>query len=387
MALGTLTTLYEFKGTPDAANPAANIIVDKSGDIFGGTQNGGGEGGGAVFELTPPAVGQSTWTESLAAQFSKKRSGTGLYGGVISGRHGDLYGVAGHYGAKSCGSVFEVRRTDTGFKQKTLWVFKGGPTDGCLPYSALNMDASGALYGISAFGGASNDGTVYKVTPPVSVGAPWTETVIWSFDGGVDGTGASDQMIFDASGNLYGVSYQGGPYDDGVVWELTPPGGGSTTWTRTVLWSFNGADGAEPTRGPLVMLPSGALIGTCHLGGAGGRGVVFELAPPANGQTAWTESTIWAFSGGSDGGNPTSGVARTKHGELIVPTDDDNGAIFELRPKAGTRSRWSKTLLWQFSGSDGSEPESPPMLLPNSVIAGTTNSGGLGYGTVWQLAW
>jgi uncharacterized repeat protein (TIGR03803 family) len=386
MASGALTTLYEFKGTPDAANPAANIAVDASGDIFGGTQGGGRHGEGAIFELSPPTGGQTKWSETRIGHFPGTRAGTGLYGGVIRNKHGNLYGVALDGGANGCGSVFEIRDSKLGFKQSTHWVFQGGKTDGCLPSAALTMDDGGALYGNTFYGGANNDGVVFKVAPPVSGAGPWTETVIRSFDGSVDGS-PSDQMTFDDVGNMYGTAYEGGSGGEGVVWELTPPVQGSTTWTRTVLWSFSGLDGAEPTRGPLVMLPSGVLVGTCHSGGEYGHGVVYQLKPPAQGQKNWRESTIWAFEGGALGGDPTSGVARASHGELIVPTDDSNGAIIELLPPTEQGASWTEKTLWQFSGGDGSEPEMPPLLRSNHVIEGTTNSGGLGYGTVWRLEW
>jgi hypothetical protein len=135
------------------------------------------------------------------------------------------------------------------------------------------------------------------------------------------------------------------------------------------------------------MLPSGVLVGTCHSGGEYGHGVVYQLKPPAQGQKNWRESTIWAFEGGALGGDPTSGVARASHGELIVPTDDSNGAIIELLPPTEQGASWTEKTLWQFSGGDGSEPEMPPLLRSNHVIEGTTNSGGLGYGTVWRLEW
>jgi len=134
----------------------------------------------------------------------------------------------------------------------------------------------------------------------VSSGLAGTEKVLYTFTGGLDG-GQPYQagVIFDQSGNLYGVTQYGGAYGQGTVFELTPSPDG--TWTETVLYNFMGApDGAQPQAG-LSIDGSGNLYGTASIDGPGGCGTIFELSPSESG---WTYSILHAFAGGKDGCGP-----------------------------------------------------------------------------------
>ena len=139
-------------------------------------------------------------------------------------------------------------------------------------------------------------GTVFELTP--TAGGGWTEKVLHSFGNGTDGTRPYAGLIFDAAGNLYGTTTEGGTYRDGTVFELTPTAGGG--WTETVLHSFNfnGTDGVLPNAG-LIFDATGNLYGTTYYGGAGGGcqpdgcGTVFELTPTADG--GWTEQVLFSF--------------------------------------------------------------------------------------------
>src|SRR5271169_2414365 len=155
--------------------------------------------------------------------------------------------------------------------------------------------------------------------------AQYTETVPYTFTGGSDGAAPAAGLIFDSKGNLYGTAVNGGntgsancpglnpPTGCGVVFELSPPSGGTGPWTETVLYTFTGgADGAYP-QASLVFDTKGNLYGTTSSGGStsgtvcqgiGGCGVVFELSPPKSGSGPWTESPIYTFTGGSDGAVP-----------------------------------------------------------------------------------
>ena len=69
-------------------------------------------------------------------------------------------------------------------------------------------------------GGSSGNGTVFKLTP--SLGGQWTETVLYSFSGGVDGSNPNGNLLLDGAGNVYGTTPYGGTEDEGVVFEITP---------------------------------------------------------------------------------------------------------------------------------------------------------------------
>src|SRR5580698_3808573 len=141
-------------------------------------------------------------------------------------------------------------------------------------------------------------------TAPGWAGTPG-QKVLYAFQGGSDGAYSRSGLIFDESGNLYGTtSGGGGPADAGTVFELTPTSNG---WSESVLYSFQGgSDGSFPNSS-LVMDESGNLYGTTYYGGIGtcsdGCGTAFELTPPTNGDS-WTESIIYSFQDGTDGAYP-----------------------------------------------------------------------------------
>ncbi len=167
---------------------------------------------------------------------------------------------------------------------------------------------TGNLYGTGGVGGTGKNGVVFELAP--SAGGVWTETVLYNFEGGNDGSYPGG-VIFDAAGNLYGSTGNGGNASGctpsggcGTVFELTQGKGG--IWTESVLYSFGDFNG--PTTGPsgVVMDNAGNLFGTTYAGGSdhycyAGCGTVFELSPDGEGQ--WTETTLNNF-GGSGGYNP-----------------------------------------------------------------------------------
>ena len=162
-----------------------------------------------------------------------------------------------------------------------LYQFTGG-SDGSNPGGNLTFDRAGNLYGTTPYGGAFGQGTVFKLTPS---NGGWTESVLHSFTGGSDGEQPNGGVILDEAGNLYGTTWEGGGSGCwgpgcGTVFQLTPSGSG---WKENILYSFQyGTDGGYPIGG-LIFDPSGNLYGTTTSGGSGGGGTVFELSPPAKG--------------------------------------------------------------------------------------------------------
>lgn len=192
-----------------------------------------------------------------------------------------------------------------------LYSFTGG-SDGGDPQAGLIFDKAGDLYGTTSGGGGCQTkggcGTVFKLSPPVPPATQWTESVLYSFcavqycpDGGFPQAG----LIFDKAGNLYGTTPLGGvQYGPGVVFKLSPPVPPATQWTETLLYSFaGGSDGGGPTAG-LIADSAGNLYGTTYRYGALGIGlqglgcgVVFKLSPPFPGATQWTETVLYTFTG------------------------------------------------------------------------------------------
>lgn len=208
--------------------------------------------------------------------------------------------------------------------QTVLYRFLAG-SDGSTPVGALIADARGTLYGTTQFFGAfpadcsgsgAGCGVVFKLTPPRGGEIAWSETTLHSFSGGSDGSVPQAGLFArnkSASPNkpLYGTTSSAFGPGFGTVFKLVDG-------TLTTLWSFSGgSDGANPAAG-LIADRNGVLYGTTENGGAIGFGVVFKLMPPAvAGQTPWAETVLWTFTEGSDGGFPV--------GDLIA---DHTGALF-----------------------------------------------------------
>jgi hypothetical protein len=116
---------------------------------------------------------------------------------------------------------------------------------------------------------------VFELTPPAAGQTAWTETVLISFRG-KRGESPSGRLIADSAGNLYGTTVNGEALRYNTVFELTPPAAGQTTWSETVLARFDGTDGGNPSGG-LTAGSAGNFFGTTALGGTDDFGVVFEL--------------------------------------------------------------------------------------------------------------
>ncbi len=373
------TVLHSFAGSGAGAFPFAGLVADQSGALYGTTAYGGdgggaasggmGNGDGVVFKLTPPADGHTAWTHTV------------------------------------------------------LYRFQGG-SDGSRPYAGLFIAKDGALYGTTYSGGigghlGAGAGTVYKLTPPGDGQTAWTHTVLYRFQGASDGSGPSGYLISDGKGALYGTTHSGGGsvadrYGAGTVYKLTPPSEGQTAWTEIVLYRFQGGGDGHRPDGELAVDDHGALYGTTGQGGSAdgkslGYGTVFKLAPPAKGESDWTETVLYRFQGGNDGANPESELVADDQGALYGATyaggygggldgKSGNGTIFKLTPPGNGQTAWTESVIYRFKGGgDGAIPALRTSLLldKTGALYGTTTSGGLtgevgagssGYGTVFKLA-
>ena len=211
--------LYTFSG-PDGSQPFAGIIFDNVGNMYGTTAQGGANGYGTVYELSPSGGG---WTEKVLYSFQNGSDGSNPIGGLIFDQSGNLYGAADNGGSGGGGTVFELTPSGGSWTYNLLYSFTGGAQ--CGPRASLVMDGSGNLYGTTFCDGANNKGSIFKLTP--SAGA-WTQTSLHDFTGGTDGEAPISNVIFDSAGNLYGTASRGGNHSTcgsigcGVAWEIKP---------------------------------------------------------------------------------------------------------------------------------------------------------------------
>lgn len=262
--------LYSFcsqQPCTDGLDPVG-LTMDASGNLYGATLYGGTQGSnnGVIYELSPN--GQGGYTQTVLFSFPGGVNGSNPIGGVVLSQ-GSLFGVTINGGSShcdfgyGCGVIFQLSpNPPSGWTYNVVHAFT--TFDGAFPNAALLADSAGNVYGTATQGGLpagclynlqhsfdAGCGTVFEVS------AGGVFSVLYRFAGGLDGSTPEATLAIDASGNLYGTTFDGGgtgcdqENGCGTVFELSPQGGG--LWKETILNSFNGTDGAAPTSG--IKLP------------------------------------------------------------------------------------------------------------------------------------
>jgi uncharacterized repeat protein (TIGR03803 family) len=403
--------LYSFRGVSgsDGAQPTRALLRDREGALYGTTAfggTGGAPGNGTVFELVHRKTGG--FGERILYRFRGLAQGDGAQAEatLASDRTGALYGTTVYGGSSLAGAagggiVFKLTpaagsNTST-YTESVLYRFTGGShNDGSQPYAGVIEDASGALYGTTAFGG-NGGGVVFKLSP---TSGGYRERIIYRFKGISSGDGASpySRLIADETGALYGTTAFGGSplfgsQGGGTVFKLTPT---PTGYVEHVLYRFRGAangDGAVPVAS--LAVEHGALYGTTEFGGslaAGdqgkGGGTVFKLTPTRSG---YTESVIYEFQGPANADGyfpqctPIDGESGTLYGTASFGGSGGFGIVFKLTP---AHSGYTEAVLFRFQGlarGDGAQPYSSLFVGEFGALTGTTLNGGQGDGTVFRI--
>ena len=381
--------LYSFQGgTADGSSPAGGVVFDAAGNLYGATDQGGGECPpaqcGTVFQLAPPAKSGDPWTETVLHVFKGNASGDGNtpVGSVILDSSGNLYGTTGYGGTGDCvllgekvgcGTVYELSPPTQKGGAWTETILYSFPTakQGYLPNGNLVFDKVGNLYGATMFGGGYGTtcnafyqycGAVFELSPPRKKGGKWTERVLHGFKGGTDGTNPNGSLIFNKKGALYGTASGGGieggecgSVGCGTVFALRPPISLGAAWKEDALYRFHGPDGGNPAAG-VILGTNGDLFSTTLGGGNSGSGTVFQLTPGSAGH--WTERVLYRFQYDKDGGAPRSSLVFDSEDNLYGTASGGGafggGTIFRLRP---TGKSWTFASLYSFTGRpDGSYP-------------------------------
>ena len=301
----------------------------------------------------------------------------------------------------------------------TLYSFIGG-ADGLQPHGALIEGSDSNFYGTTYGGGLSGAGTVFAMN---SVG---TLTTLYTFSGTADGAQPRGALVQGSDGNFYGTTFAGGLLSGaGTVFSVTSTGmlttlyrfsGGSdggqpygglvegsdsnfygTTYgggvnsagtlyrvnslgTLTTLYSFTGgSDGANPAAG-LIMGPNGSFLGTTYAGGTSGSGTVFVI------NSLGTLTSLYSFTGSTDGANPLAGLVEGPKSNFFGTTfgggANGTGTVFRINLQGGFASLYSFT-----GGADGAQPEAGLIFGSDGNLYGTTSGGGgSGLGAVFKIS-
>lgn len=316
-------------------------------------------------------------TYHLLHNFTDGSDGANPNAGVTVGGTGTLYGTTAIGGTSGHGTVYKLVQKGSGWTLDPLYEFTGG-SDGDTPLAGLAIGRNGAFYGTTSAGGSSGGGTVFEVRPPgtacKSAICYWNETVIHSFAGSPNDGSDPDfgNLVFDTDGNLYGTTFNGGANAFGTAYELTPESGDN--WTETILYSFtNGADGGNPFSG-VILDSSGNLYGNNSSAGALFEGVVYQLMPAG---PPWTENTLANFSGGSTGSPPLSTLimdgSRNLYGTGEGLGPEGGGTVYEVSPSNGS---WIFSLAYAFGLNPSCFPSAGVTLGPDGNLYGVCAKGG-----------
>ena len=410
---GAVKTLYSFNFGTSGATIYTAPVLDANGNLYGTTYWGGINGYGTVFRLG--TNGNLTTLYSFSAS-----SGAQPLGGLLQDASGTLYGTTYGGGASENGTVFCLKTNGTFTNLVTFT-----SVNGAYPYAGLLLGSNGLLYSTAKFGGGNGaaNGVVFAVS---TNGQGFTNLATFNSTNGANPTGG---LVSDASGNLYGTTYNGGTYNYGTVFKL------DTKQVVTLLATFNYTNGAWPSC-TLALDSAGYLWGTT-MGGGGGlqAGTIFRV--PANGLPANPLPPAFATFTGANGSIPLAGLtlgpdgayygttkAGGKHNYGVVYRVSANGAITDLVSFAGGNGAYPiaalipgsngvfygttsglgfnqpvrngtvfrvttngvLTTFWAFNGTDGSAPSGPLLQGSDGALYGTTQYGGvLGSGTVFKL--
>jgi uncharacterized repeat protein (TIGR03803 family) len=355
----TFTLLHTFSGGADGATPQAGMLRDASGNLYGTTTYGGNSGSGVLFRL------DNAGNETVLYSFSGKTDGQYPTGNLLRDSSGNIFSTTydGGNAPNLTGTVFKLNPSG---KETVLYNFTGA-ADGGNPDTGLTADSSGNLYGTTESGGVNGFGTVFRVNL-----ATGKQTVLHTFAGGQRcGIPFRATLLRDHAGNLYGTTPSGG-YGQGCVYRLDPAG------NYAVLHRFTGAAGGGSPYQGVIQDAAGNLYGAALTGGTFGYGIVYKLDKAGN------QTILYSFAGGTDGRFPFTTLTLDAAGNLYGTTwfggPFDQGTIFRVDP-TGT-----ETVLYSFTGgSDGGQPITGLVLDKDGNVYGNTSIGGSGYGTVFKL--
>ncbi len=346
-----LTTLYEFTAVSqpagtnsDGAAPTSSLLVGPNGTLYGTTSNGGANGGGTVFSLTPQPGGSYTFAK--LHDFAAPQGYGDTTGGLTMDAAGNLYGLKAAGGAYASGEIFGLFLSGQTYSYHSLYSFPQVDYTRALPMGNLVIDAAGQLFGTTNEGGNNLSGTVFSFPSGAQAVTP---TRLYTFND-LSGPFAPDAgVIVDSAGNLYGTaSYSAS--GNGAVYKLTPNGDGTYAYATLFEFTEMKRQGNAPEN-TLVADPVGHLFGTTVEGGTYDSGVVFRLGETAEAIAVMEAGVVLQVTVTKPGfgyatapavtitppanGMTAQAVATVVNGSVTAVTVTSQGSGYDFGPQVG----------------------------------------------------
>jgi uncharacterized repeat protein (TIGR03803 family) len=356
----TFSVLYNFGvKNGDPLNPGAGLVQGRDGGLYGVTPNGGAQGFGAVFKLTPQG------RLAVLHSFDGTAGGSEPLGGLTLGTDGNFYGTTYGGGAFNNGTVFKVAPNGN---FTILYSFTGGE-DGQLPSAPPVEGISGTFYGTTIRGGANGWGTIFRVT------ASGTLTTLYSLSS--TEISPTSPLVRANNGKFYGTTGDGGTYNCGEIFSVTAGG------TFAVVYSLNCSEGGNPY-GHVIQAQDGNFYGTSYGWGKFSWGTVYKLTPQG------IFADLYDFVGSPDGGGPYAALVEATDGKFygaasVGATPANNGTLYSINGEGAL------SVLHTFDGANGANSYGTLLQHTSGTLYGNTVAGGDGTqciggcGTLYKL--
>ncbi len=352
-ATSTYIKKLDFDGVNYGDKPNDNLIQASNSNLYGTTQFGGVNNIGVLFEYN---ITTSTYTKKL--DFNIANNGGEPTGGLTQAGNGKLYGLTKKNTLDSLGVLFEYDLTTSVYTKKLEF---DGNYLGSSPKGSLMLANNGSLYGMTSKGGMYMAGVLFEFNPNSSF---YTKKI--DFNYAANGANPEGSLMQANNGNLYGMTYWGGPNNLGVLFEFN-----TMSNIYTIKIDFAQTQGAKNLQGSLIFAPNNKMYGVSNQGGTSNVGVLFEYDP-----LTFTYSKKLDFNGVSTGAYPVGDLVLASNGNLYGMTyyggASNSGILFEYDPLTNT---FTKKL--DFNGaSNGAYPTGGLMQASNGKLYGMTYSGG-----------
>jgi len=338
----TYSVLYDFDENPHGccATYPGILAQGRDGNIYGTTLAGGAFLSGSVFVFSPSG--------GLATLYSFDiTDGLGPQGGLAMGLDGNFYGTTYQGGSGHAGTIFQI--TPQGALTVLYSFLDNG--DGAYPRTPPVPAPDGNLYGVSANHAGS---TFYRITPAGAF------TVLRTLP-----SESYAPLTLASDGKLYGVTDVAGTFNEGTAFSYA-----IASDVFTTIYNFDSPTGNAPVGG-LLQARDGNFYGTASLGGTRGGGVVYRLTPAG----VYKVLHNFASNPSTAGSVPTAGLVQGSDGYLYGTTSiggaNGYGTIFRI-----TTTGTGFSVIHNFDKTDGTSPNSTPLLHTNGRIYGLTSSGG-----------